>query len=101
VLCGHHLRGERFLDLSLGEIFYRCFLVFYGLVFPAYVWLCMIPTRDGHAGLAGPRGARKRAVLVGACVLALPCYAMGFLWFEEFWLAPGLGAVLLARLLVR
>ena len=30
--------------LSGGEVVYRCFLIFYGLVFPAYVGLCMIPT---------------------------------------------------------
>ncbi|MEM9021991.1 MAG: hypothetical protein AAGC44_15655 [Planctomycetota bacterium] len=31
--------------LSWGEAGYRGFLLFYGTVFPAYVWLVMIPTR--------------------------------------------------------
>ena len=29
---------------------YRLFMAFYGLVFPAYVWLCMLPTREGETG---------------------------------------------------
>jgi hypothetical protein len=92
----HSLAG-----MSFGEVVYRCFMSFYGLVFPAYVWLCMIPTRDGHSGIAGPRGRLKLAVLAGACLLAAPCYWMGFIERVEWWLAPGLGVVLLARLLVR
>ena len=28
-----------------GEIGYRVFMSFYGLVFPAYVWICIIPRR--------------------------------------------------------
>ncbi|HVU64170.1 MAG TPA: hypothetical protein VHC70_09350, partial [Phycisphaerales bacterium] len=89
------------LEMLDGEIIYRCFMSFYGLVFPAYVWLCMIPTRDGHSGIAGPRGRLKLAVLAGACLLAAPCYWMGFIERVEWWLAPGLGVVLLARLAVR
>ena len=87
--------------MTNGEVVYRCFMSFYGLVFPAYVWLCMIPTRDGHSGVGGTRGRRKLMVLVGACVLAGPCYWMGFIERVEWWLAPGLGMVLVARLLVR
>jgi hypothetical protein len=89
------------LEMLDGEVIYRCFMSFYGLVFPAYVWLCMISTRDGHSGIAGPRGRVKLAVLAGACLLAAPCYWMGFIERVEWWLAPGLGVVLLARLLVR
>ena len=87
--------------LLAGEIIYRCFMSFYGLVFPAYVWLCMIPTADGHSGIEGARGRRKLVVLGAACALAAPCYWMGFIERVEWWLAPGLGMVLLARLLVR
>lgn len=87
--------------LSVGEVIYRCFMSFYGLVFPAYVWLCMIPSRDGHRGIDGALGRRKLVVLLGACALAAPCYWMGFIERVEWWLAPGLGVVLVARLLVR
>ncbi len=83
------------------EIIYRCFMSFYGLVFPAYVWLCMIPTADGHSGIAGPQGKKKLAVLGFACLLAAPCYWMGFIERVEWWLAIGLGIVLVARMFVR
>jgi hypothetical protein len=88
-------------EMLAGEVVYRCFMSFYGLVFPAYVWLCMIPTADGHSGIGGERGRLKLMVLGGACVLAAPCYWMGFIERVEWWLAPGLGVVLVARLLVR
>jgi len=84
-------------DLSLNEVFYRCFMAFYGLVFPAYVWLCIIPTRDGKSGPTRPR----LAVLAVALALAAPMFWMGFIERETWWLAPGLGVVLLARLSVR
>lgn len=87
--------------MTIGEIIYRCFMSFYGLVFPAYVWLCMIPTADGHSGIGGERGRWKLGVLGLACVVAAPCYWMGFIERAEWWLAPGLGVVLVARLLVR
>lgn len=79
------------------EVVYRCFMAFYGLVFPAYVWICMIPTRDGHAGIAGPRGVGKLRVLAVAVLLAAPCFWMGFIEREEWWLVPGLLCVLVAR----
>lgn len=41
LLPDHPLTG----DLTWGEAGYRGFLLFYGTVFPAYVWLIMIPTR--------------------------------------------------------
>lgn len=83
------------------EIAYRYFMGFYGLVFPAYVWLCMIPTRDGHSGIAGAAGRRKLTILTAAVILALPCFVLGFMSDREWWLAPGLGIVLAARLLIR
>ena len=89
------------LPLPFHELAYRCFMSFYGLVFPAYVWLCMIPTRDGHSGIEGPRGRWKLIVLTIAVLLAAPCFWMGFIERQEIWLAPGLGAVLIARIFVR
>jgi len=87
-------------DWSTPELIYRLFLSFYGLVFPAYVWICMIPTRDRHAGTAGPRGRLKLRVTAVAIVLAAPMFWMGFIARHEIWLIPGLAVVLLARLLV-
>ncbi len=100
VVCGN-VGTAVYHEMLVGEIIYRCFMSFYGLVFPAYVWLCMIPTRDGHSGTHGERGRRKLVVCAAACVLAAPCYWMGFIERVEWWLAPGLGVVLVARLLVR
>lgn len=71
---------------------YRLFMAFYGLVFPAYVYLCM-----GRA--ARSRSAvRSWALAVG---LAAPMFWKGFLDRETWWLAPGLAVVLLARLFAR
>lgn len=87
--------------MTLGEVVYRLFMSFYGLVFPAYVWVCMIPTRDGHSGIGGAIGRRKLLMLALAVTLAAPCYWLGFIVREEVWLAPGVLIVLMSRLLVR
>ena len=92
--------APRHADMSMGEVGYRLFMTFYGLIFPAYAWLCMIPTRDGHAGTQGARGKFKLRVMWVAVALASPCYWMGFIERETWWLAPGLGIVLAARLVV-
>ena len=31
-------------DFHAGEMVYRFFMSFYGLIFPAYAWICMLPT---------------------------------------------------------
>jgi hypothetical protein len=94
------LQGEPRLADPEFEAAYRMFMGFYGLVFPAYVWLCMIPTRDGNSGIDGPIGRRKLIVWALAVALAAPAFWMGFIEREEWWLAPGLAVVLLARLLI-
>lgn len=83
--------------LAFNEVVYRIFMAFYGLVFPAYVWLCMIPTWRSPR----PPTRREIAVWLGACAVAAPAYWMGFIERREWWLVPGLAVVLLARLLVR
>jgi hypothetical protein len=87
-----------FSGLNTGEVMYRLFMSFYGLVFPAYVWICMIPVR-GEQGTRRPTRA-KLLVLAIAVVLAAPCYWMGFIERQTCWLGPGLGIVLMARLFV-
>lgn len=84
--------------LSGFEVIYRLFMSFYGLLFPAYVWLCMIPAR-GEQHTQKPK-RRKLTVLAAACLLAAPFYWMGFIERDTIWLAPGLGVVLLSRLFV-
>jgi glucan phosphoethanolaminetransferase (alkaline phosphatase superfamily) len=85
--------------LSIGEVIYRLFMSFYGLVFPAYVYLCMIPAR-GEGGTQKPT-RQKLAVLAVACLLAAPCYWMGFIERKTVWLVPGLVIVLVSRLLIQ
>ncbi|HRQ73286.1 MAG TPA: hypothetical protein PLU35_09690 [Phycisphaerales bacterium] len=87
--------------MPVGEIVYRVFMAFYGLVFPAYVWICMIPTRDGHAGLAGKAGRRKALAWAAAVGIAAPLFWMGFIERHEVYLVPGLLVVLLTKLAVR
>jgi len=77
------------------EVVYRIFMGCYGLVFPAYVWLCMIP---GHGRAAPTR--RQWTVWAVAVLAATPMFWMGFVQGKMVWLLPGLGVVLLARLLV-
>ena len=78
------------------EVGYALFMAFYGLVFPAYVWICMIPSPDGRAGIT----RRKLWILAGAVALAAPTFWLGFVERDVEWLAPGLILVLLARLLL-
>ncbi len=74
---------------------YRLFMSFYGLIFPAYVWLCMIPVR-GETGTQPPSIAKLRAFAI-AVALAAPCFWMGFIERQTWWLGPGLFIVLAAR----
>ncbi len=103
ILCGFLLVaaaaavGTRFVPmhagLDAGEIGYRAFLGFYGLAFPAYVWLVMIPAR--HTIHDHKKLIRIWAASVG---LATPMFWMGFVERQELWLAIGLFVVLAARL---
>ena len=91
----------QFLNTSkksvVGELGYKLFMSCYGLIFPAYVWICMIPGRDGHAGITGPAGQRKLVVLGIAALLASPLYWIGWVDGRSVWLLPGLAVLLLAR----
>ncbi|HEY2586853.1 MAG TPA: hypothetical protein VGI81_14000 [Tepidisphaeraceae bacterium] len=86
----------RYHGLDAGEVIYRLFMAFYGLVFPAYVWLCIVPGRDGSAGVTP---AKARALVLGILVAA-PMFWMGFIENRMAWLIPGLLAVLLSRFMV-
>lgn len=80
------------------EVVYRSFMSFYGLVFPAYVWLLMVP--NGTAARSALDSRRAMRVFWVSAGLAAPFYWMGFIERQEFWLVPGLAIVLLARLFV-
>jgi hypothetical protein len=96
VLTGLGLRVLPHGDFAVGEATYRVFMGFYALVFPAYVWLCMIPTRDARPE---PSLAKMRVLLLSV-VLAGPLFWMGFMTDKTFFLLPGVGLVLVGRLAV-
>ena len=77
------------------ETIYRLFMSFYALIFPAYVWLCLIPGR----GRAAPT-TRQWLVFAEAVCVASPMFWLGFIEGRMIWLLPGLTVVLLARLLI-
>jgi hypothetical protein len=85
----------RWYGLNSGEVIYRVVMGFYGLIFPTYVWLCIIP----GGGRVKPT-QRQLIVLGGAVLVALPMFWLGFIQQRMIWLLPGLAVVLLARLIL-
>ncbi|MFO0858780.1 MAG: hypothetical protein U0640_15655 [Phycisphaerales bacterium] len=73
------------VDLSMSEVVYRGFMVFYGLVFPVYVVGCVLPLKNKDRGFTSKRGL----ALVGVCLLAMPFYCMGFILREREYLYYG------------
>lgn len=73
--------------ITPGEIGYRAFILAYGVIFPAYVLLCMLPTiRKGICPKA------RRAVFVIAVLVGYPMGLAGFALADTVWLL-GLYAV--------
>jgi hypothetical protein len=68
---------------SFGEFIYGCFMAFYGLVFPAYVWICIYRLRS------------KQTWLI-VTLIAVPMYWMGFVRGQTTWLLPGVAVPILA-----
>ena len=85
-------RGE----MLAGELLYRLFMSFYGLIFPAYAWICMFPS------WRNPIRPTRRAMIVFliAAALAAPFYAMAFIGGRMPWAMAGVLIVLLARFAV-
>jgi hypothetical protein len=83
-------RGPAF-GLDCGEFVYRVFMGFYGLIFPAYACVCMIP-------LSRPARPRWTRIMhfIAAVIGAMPFYFRGFVAGDFIWLLPGVGVVLLA-----
>ncbi|MCE7974596.1 MAG: hypothetical protein DYG92_09805 [Leptolyngbya sp. PLA1] len=97
-LIGAALAGAAgFLPLGLHgleshEVVYRGFMAFYGLIFPAYVWCCMVP-----GGWACAPTRRRLLACAAAVVLAAPFFYLGMMMRETWWLFPGVSMVLAAR----
>jgi hypothetical protein len=90
-------RGMALIGQGPGELVYRIFMGFYGLIFPAYVWLVMLPQRSS------PSVPTKRNVIIflAAVLASMPMFWLGFVMSRMIWLVPGLLIVLLARFAVK
>jgi hypothetical protein len=82
--------------LTVGEVVYRGFLSFYGLVFPAYALVCMTPVtgRDGRRR-SGPTRSRVTWWLA-ACAMAAPFYWVAFVERHTWWVVAGIAVILAA-----
>jgi hypothetical protein len=80
--------------LPHGETIYRMFMGFYGLVFPAYVWICVVPVPGDDERAR----ARKMFWFAASVIVASPMFWMGFIEKQTMWLLPGVAIVLLARI---
>jgi hypothetical protein len=88
--------------LGTYEVIYRAFLAFYGLVFPAYAWLFMVPRRlrgGGRAPGVAPTGAQS-VYFAAVIILAAPAFWLAFIEGRMVWIGPGLALVILARFLL-
>lgn len=78
--------------LAPHEVVYRGFMAFYGLIFPAYVWCCMIP-----GGWTCVPTRRRLLAFAAAVVFGAPFFYLGMMMRETWWLLPGISMVLAAR----
>jgi hypothetical protein len=88
----HLLHDPGGRGMGAGEVIYRVFMGFYGLVFPAYVWLCVIP--------GGPVTRHRLRVWAFAVGVAAPMFWMAFIVQQTWWIGPALVVVLGARVFV-
>jgi hypothetical protein len=79
-----------------GEVIYLLFMAFYAVIFPAYVWLCMIRGRDGRAGIT----PAKMRTLVLTILLATPMLWMAFVENKMGWIVPALAVLVMSRFVV-
>lgn len=88
--------------LSTAEVIYRLFIAFYGLVFPAYVWLFVVPRRARGGGRVATQAPTGGQVLFYLAVLVLvaPMFWMSFIDGKMIWAVPGLLGVVVARFLL-
>lgn len=94
--CGRQPLGTTWGNLTWGEFGYRTFMSFYGLTFPAYVWLCMVPTWTHPAP-----PTRRQLVVTGVTVAAAaPLMWMAFIERQMVFALPAVALVLLARLFI-
>ena len=74
--------------MTIGEVFYRCFMSFYGLVAPAYMMILLF------------RGRPRAATWIVLCLLAIPFYWIGFIEKQMAWTAAGVAVVIAGAFIV-
>jgi hypothetical protein len=78
--------------ITLGEVGYRAFLLVYGVVFPGYALICMLPTLRQRGG--GHVSLRARHIVFGvACIAAYPMSVAGLILGHYEWLLGLYGAL--------
>ena len=92
------LSQQEYFDLArpnmlTGDAIYRIFMAFYGLVFPAYVWMFMVPIQ----GQTPARQPKSIAVFVVAILIAALMFWGAFIAGHMLWLWPALAIVLASR----
>ncbi len=87
---------DRQRQMLMGELIYRLFMSFYGLIFPSYVWMCIVPIAGR---VLGPSKPALIAWALGIAVAA-PMFWIGFIDEKMPWLVVGVAAVLLSRAFV-
>ena len=98
---GWRLPAETGYGLTLGEVGYRLFLLAYGVFFPAYVLICMIPPlRSWKAGARRPSPSARRRVFWVASVTAYPVAVMGLIVGPAVWLLGLYGVLAAGRIVV-
>lgn len=85
----------KYLQMTWGEIIYRAFLTFYGLIFPTYVYLNIWNIRGRCLRTRTPRSLRVTLV---AIAIASPFFFMGFFVRDERYIPAGVAILLLAKL---
>jgi hypothetical protein len=86
----------RFRGRDFGESVYWCFLGFYGIVFPGYLWLQGFGEREASAA----RALRMRWLLPLLVIVTLPMYWAGLVEHRPLWLFPGVLILIGSRALM-
>jgi hypothetical protein len=82
--------------MAAGEFIYRSFLSAYGLIFPAYVWLCVYASRGFL-----PASRREWQMFAVSVVVAAPFFFIAFMHPGQMrWVLAGVAIVIGARFLV-
>ncbi len=79
---------------SITELIYRLFLLLYGTVFPAYVFLCMIPTYRQVSHKA------KICVFAVAATLSYPLACVAFIANRSMWVLAIFAVIVAARCVI-